>query len=308
MEILLLLAFYAIPTILAYVSRHNNRASILVINLFLGWTVIGWIISLAMALTNNVEKRSTSNKLNKPKIAINPKPLYSAYTESQNDTRESPHDLDRSIFPKHPLFKASAFFVVIVVGLIAIAALVETISERREGPDYSKIDYSETDKLIAQRRARTDSIDRELRKTDGSRSAAAYVAAGNNLNYDDLMTDARIKAKKIDQILHSDIYPPESKRITVTGHIVNTGQNKDQYGSDTVSMSILVGSKGYMGSFNHRESQKLFGQMAALVHSKAKGGQYKDIQITISGIPALEQVSSNYTLLQNCRFIAWHLK
>ncbi|MYF74002.1 MAG: superinfection immunity protein, partial [Gemmatimonadetes bacterium] len=80
MEILLLLAFYAIPTILAYVSRHNNRASILVINLFLGWTVIGWIISLAMALTNNVEKRSTSNKLNKPKIAINPKPLYSAYT------------------------------------------------------------------------------------------------------------------------------------------------------------------------------------------------------------------------------------
>ncbi|MEJ6011450.1 superinfection immunity protein [Novosphingobium aquae] len=41
--------FYLLPTAIAYGRKHNT-ASICVINLFLGWTLIGWVIALAMAV------------------------------------------------------------------------------------------------------------------------------------------------------------------------------------------------------------------------------------------------------------------
>jgi len=49
--------FYFLPSIAAYgrgVCR--NPASVLIINLFLGWTIIGWIIALAMGMSGREEK------------------------------------------------------------------------------------------------------------------------------------------------------------------------------------------------------------------------------------------------------------
>ena len=46
------LFLYFIPTIVAFSRGHHNAGSILVINLFFGWTGIGWIVSLAMALSH----------------------------------------------------------------------------------------------------------------------------------------------------------------------------------------------------------------------------------------------------------------
>lgn len=43
-------AIYMIPTIVAYSRRHRLTAPILVINGLLGWTVLGWIVALAMAV------------------------------------------------------------------------------------------------------------------------------------------------------------------------------------------------------------------------------------------------------------------
>lgn len=45
---LALLVYFA-PTLLALHRGVTNRGSILVINLFLGWTLIGWVVALAMA-------------------------------------------------------------------------------------------------------------------------------------------------------------------------------------------------------------------------------------------------------------------
>lgn len=42
-------AFYFIPTIIAFVKKTPNKISILVINFFLGWSLIGWVVALAMA-------------------------------------------------------------------------------------------------------------------------------------------------------------------------------------------------------------------------------------------------------------------
>ena len=39
-----------LPTILAFQRGHDSRMAILVLNLFLGWTGIGWIIALVWAM------------------------------------------------------------------------------------------------------------------------------------------------------------------------------------------------------------------------------------------------------------------
>lgn len=45
------LAIYFIPTMVAMSREHHNRFAILVLNVFLGWTFIGWVIALVWALT-----------------------------------------------------------------------------------------------------------------------------------------------------------------------------------------------------------------------------------------------------------------
>lgn len=50
MSLLLVLAFYFLPSMVAMGRKHRLAATIFVVNLFLGWTVLGWIIALAMAV------------------------------------------------------------------------------------------------------------------------------------------------------------------------------------------------------------------------------------------------------------------
>jgi len=40
---------YFLPTVVALVRKCDNTGPVVIINLFLGWTVIGWIVALAMA-------------------------------------------------------------------------------------------------------------------------------------------------------------------------------------------------------------------------------------------------------------------
>ncbi len=44
----IILAIYFLPTLLAS-GRKKSIGSIFVVNLFLGWTFIGWVVALAMA-------------------------------------------------------------------------------------------------------------------------------------------------------------------------------------------------------------------------------------------------------------------
>jgi hypothetical protein len=44
------LLVYMIPFIVAAQRRHPQRASIGIVNFFLGWTLIGWVGSLAWAV------------------------------------------------------------------------------------------------------------------------------------------------------------------------------------------------------------------------------------------------------------------
>jgi ABC-type cobalamin transport system permease subunit len=55
--IIILLALYFLPVIIAMARKQRNTASILVVNVFLGWTLIGWVVALAWSLTDNTKKQ-----------------------------------------------------------------------------------------------------------------------------------------------------------------------------------------------------------------------------------------------------------
>ncbi|MDR1905408.1 MAG: superinfection immunity protein [Clostridiales bacterium] len=42
---------YFIPTIIALKRDHRNKVGIILLNIFLGWTFVGWIGSLIWALS-----------------------------------------------------------------------------------------------------------------------------------------------------------------------------------------------------------------------------------------------------------------
>jgi hypothetical protein len=46
---LLLLAAYFLPTLVAAARSVPNLGSVAVVNVFLGWTFVGWVVALAMA-------------------------------------------------------------------------------------------------------------------------------------------------------------------------------------------------------------------------------------------------------------------
>jgi type VI protein secretion system component VasK len=50
------LVIYFIPTIIASCNKCENFSAIFVLNLFLGWTFIGWTIALVWSFVNNEKK------------------------------------------------------------------------------------------------------------------------------------------------------------------------------------------------------------------------------------------------------------
>lgn len=48
---LLLLALYFLPTITAHRRGHHQSLAIGLLNLFLGWTFLGWVVALVWAAT-----------------------------------------------------------------------------------------------------------------------------------------------------------------------------------------------------------------------------------------------------------------
>lgn len=52
---------YWLPSIIAWIREVPDKGSVTVINGFLGWTFIGWIVALAMACRSSVVKVHVQN-------------------------------------------------------------------------------------------------------------------------------------------------------------------------------------------------------------------------------------------------------
>jgi T4 superinfection immunity protein len=49
--LLIVLCLYLLPTVVAIRRAHHQLAAILIVDVFLGWTFVGWVVALAMAFT-----------------------------------------------------------------------------------------------------------------------------------------------------------------------------------------------------------------------------------------------------------------
>jgi len=52
-----LLGLYFLPTIIAVRKAKRNSPAIAMLNLFLGWTFIGWVLSLVWAATDDPREK-----------------------------------------------------------------------------------------------------------------------------------------------------------------------------------------------------------------------------------------------------------
>ena len=48
--VVLIFAFYFLPTLIAFLRNHKNKLAIFLLNLLLGWTVLGWVVSLVWSV------------------------------------------------------------------------------------------------------------------------------------------------------------------------------------------------------------------------------------------------------------------
>lgn len=50
--LLILIALYFLPSVIGFRRNHPNKIPILILNIFLGWSFIGWVIALIWAFKN----------------------------------------------------------------------------------------------------------------------------------------------------------------------------------------------------------------------------------------------------------------
>jgi predicted lipid-binding transport protein (Tim44 family) len=73
-----LLALYFLPTIVAALRHHHNTAMIAILNFFLGWTFIGWVIFLAMAFGNPSPQQTIIHNVYSGPAPATPAPAVAA--------------------------------------------------------------------------------------------------------------------------------------------------------------------------------------------------------------------------------------
>jgi hypothetical protein len=49
--LVILLALYFVPTVIAVLRQHKQALPIFILDLFLGWTLVGWVGALVWSLT-----------------------------------------------------------------------------------------------------------------------------------------------------------------------------------------------------------------------------------------------------------------
>ena len=53
--LLLMVGIYFVPTIIAAARGLRNRGSIIVLNIFLGWSLVGWVVALCWSVSGTAQ-------------------------------------------------------------------------------------------------------------------------------------------------------------------------------------------------------------------------------------------------------------
>lgn len=52
------LAIYLIPAIIGFIRKKDNKMAILILNLLLGWSVVGWVVALVWAVSKDKQPQT----------------------------------------------------------------------------------------------------------------------------------------------------------------------------------------------------------------------------------------------------------
>lgn len=80
----IILGLYFLPGILATARHAKNAAPVWVIDIFLGWTLVGWVVALAMAFGE------TREEADRPRYVVQAVPLSSAGPTPPNPPGPAP--------------------------------------------------------------------------------------------------------------------------------------------------------------------------------------------------------------------------
>jgi len=75
MGAIIFLCIYFLPGIIASTRGHHNAVAIWVLNLFLGWTALGWIISLVWSMTSAPQTIIVTQVVTAPPVYSQPQLL-----------------------------------------------------------------------------------------------------------------------------------------------------------------------------------------------------------------------------------------
>ncbi len=50
--LMVLIPLYLLPTMLACKRKHHNKTAIILLNILLGWSFLGWVLSLVWSVTS----------------------------------------------------------------------------------------------------------------------------------------------------------------------------------------------------------------------------------------------------------------
>jgi hypothetical protein len=73
--LIFLVALYFLPTIIAAFREHSQFLPILLLDVFLGWTLVGWVVALVWSVTNQ-----------------DPKTVYVTHLPPQPTGKRNPYD------------------------------------------------------------------------------------------------------------------------------------------------------------------------------------------------------------------------
>jgi hypothetical protein len=73
---------YFLPTIVGFVRKRHNVLSIFLVNFFLGWSLIGWIVAMAWALSSSMPGQQ--------QIIIQNNQVVDANSGSKSSTQSTP--------------------------------------------------------------------------------------------------------------------------------------------------------------------------------------------------------------------------
>lgn len=102
LTILIIILLYFLPTIIAFYRGKSNWLAIMLVNLFFGWSFIGWFVALIWAVTKDAERQSViiNNSVSSERNNQLLTPTYQNLPFSSSNTGKSLNDVYRERLSK----------------------------------------------------------------------------------------------------------------------------------------------------------------------------------------------------------------